>query len=111
MAAFTTMALMGAAAAGGMFAAKKLSGAKKDTTPGSRIKPNGDPNNAPVIAPAPVNTPKPPDAVAAASSAVGAGVQAAGKTRRKAMAGLNLPSVGRRRNPQAHLAPRSLLGS
>lgn len=109
--AFTTLALLGLAAAGGAFGAKALS-------PGPNAQAQGDASSRGPggTAVTPATPPTPPDAGAAASAAAVAGNTAAAQTKRRAAGGTDLVKLPASNPMQSGIQPqvqanRTLLGS
>lgn len=111
MAAFTTMALLGLAAAGGALTSKKLAekraaDAAKKAEAAAAVQKAG----AALNAPGPTDGPQPPDASLARSEAQTVAMQAAVKQKRKARGGGTQLPVSSAPIAKAQLSTRTLLG-
>lgn len=104
MAAFTTLALLGLAAGGGLFAGAQIAKAKNQGTPAPEQALGG---------PGPVTPTPPPSLALTNAAATSAASTAANRQRKKALGGDTL-ATGQQKSTQpaagAMLQPRTLLG-
>lgn len=109
MAAFSTLALLGLAAAGGFAASKVLSKGPSSSDRTGRTTPGRTNPNAP---PSLLGGPPPPDTTATASAATDTAKRAAERRRKRAGAGASI-LTGQpvaKDGPAATLQPKTLLG-